>query len=87
MFDTCREEEVLERRDVTPMGSLMMDSVKMLCDLCMTLNSIEQIVFGKNDHIADRAEVPESLQMRAKMSCDIALTCIEKAKRIFEGLQ
>lgn len=87
MFDTCREEEVLERRDVTPIGSLMMDSVKMLCDLCLVLNSIEQIVFGKSNDRTDKPEVPESLQNRAKMSCDIALTCIEKAKHIFEGLQ
>lgn len=87
MFDTCCEEVQMEKRDVAPMGSLMMDSVKMLCDLCQILNSIETIVFGKTDHMTDKPEVPECLQNRARMSCDLALTCIGKAKHIFEGLQ
>lgn len=87
MFDVCCEEKPIEKREEAPMGSLMMDSVKMMFDLCLVLNSIEQIVFGKNDHVSDKPDVPECLQNRAKMTCDLALTCIGKAKHIFEGLQ
>ena len=87
MFDACCEQESIEKRDVVAMGSLMTDLAKMLFDLCMVLNSTEQVLFGKNDHMTDRPEVPESLQDRVRMTCDIALTCIGKAKHIFEGLQ
>ena len=85
MFDTCRAEEPVNTREA-PIGSLMMDSVKMLFDLCLVLNNIEQVVFGKNDHISDKPEVPESLQNKVRMNCDLILTCMDKARRIHEGL-
>ena len=85
MFDTCREEAVEPRKEM-PIGSLMVDSCKMLCDLCVILNSIEQAVFGKSDPVSEKPEVPQSLQDRVIMNCDLALTCIGKAKRINESL-
>lgn len=85
MFDTCRAEEPVNPREA-PIGSLMMDSVKMLLDLCLVLNNIEQVVFGKNDHVSDKPEVPESLQNKVRMNCDLILTCMNKARRIHEGL-
>lgn len=86
MYDTCKEEICLEKCADVHVGSLMMDSVKMLFDLCGCLNSIEQIVFGRNDNIPEKPDVPESLHNRARMNCDLALACIEKANHIHDGL-
>lgn len=88
MFDNRCEVEPVEKCESIPaIGSLMLDSVKMLCDLCGILTSIEQMVFGKANGMDNtRENAPESLQDRARMTCETALRCIEKAKHIHEGM-
>ena len=88
MFDNRCEIEPIEKCEPVPaIGSLMLDSVKMLYDLNGVLTNIEQMVFGKANGLdGTREKAPESLQERARMTCDIALNCIEKAKHIHEGM-